>query len=290
MEADEATRMILIARNKICHLKSPSIVESTSLLSPVRSHRQFAGFPDNAPPIHPSFNTTKMRRTLLVPLIAAPIATAFLIPSNFHGSLSRYLPQSLQPSTTPPIHNQQQSPMNPGPVQPPNTGGNPSSDTSAPSDGGADLTISDILPLSRSINIFAQLTRDIASVTARLSTNTAAANTTLLAPLNSAMQDLPRKPWEDRPGDKTGVSAERNEEKASENLRRFVEAHVVPASPWKIGEDGKVETLGGGEVWWEEREGKRVVCGKGFEVEVGDVVGTVGNGEIWAIKGVVNYE
>lgn len=226
-----------------------------------------------------------MRRTLLLPLIAAPIAGAFLIPSSFHASLSRYLPQSLSP-TQPPLLNNQQSPMNPGPVQPPGAGA-PSSDVSKPE--GSDLTISDILPLSRSINIFAQLTRDIASVTARLST-TDSSNTTLLAPLNSAMQDLPRKPWEDRPDDTDSVRAADNEEKASENLRRFVEMHVVPVSPWKKGESEKVKTLGGGEVWWDEKDGKRFVMGKGFEVAVSEVVGTVGNGEIWAIKGVVNYE
>lgn len=225
----------------------------------------------------------KMRRTLIVPLLAAPLAGAFLIPSSFHTSLSRYLPQSLSP-TTPPLLNNQQSPMNPGPVQPPGTGA-PSSDGSKPD--GSDLTISDILPLSRSINIFAQLTRDIASVTARLST-TDSSNTTLLAPLNSAMQDLPRKPWEDRPGNTDRVRAADNEEKAADNLRRFVEAHVVPVSPWKKGE--KVETLGGDEVWWDEKDGKRYLMGKGFEVPVSEVVGTVGNGEIWAIKGVVNYE
>ena len=225
-----------------------------------------------------------MRRTLIVPLIAAPLVGAFLIPSNFHASLSRYLPQSLSP-TTPPLHNQQ-SPLSPGPVQPPGMGA-PSSDASNPD--SPDLTISDILPLSRSINIFAQLTRDIASVTTRLSTN-GPANTTLLAPLNSAMQDLPRKPWEDRPGDTDSVRAADNEEKASENLQRFVEAHVVPASPWKRGESEKVKTLGGDEVWWDEKDGKRYVMGKGFEVQVSEVVGTVGNGEVWAIKGVVNYE
>ncbi|ETN44302.1 uncharacterized protein HMPREF1541_10482 [Cyphellophora europaea CBS 101466] len=228
-----------------------------------------------------------MRNALVISLATASITSAFLIPSNFHTSLSRYLPQSLNPSASTPslVHNQQ-SPMNPGLVQPPGAGA-PSSDTSKPE--GSDLTISDILPLSRSINIFAQLTRDIASVTTRLST-TDSANTTLLAPLNSAMQDLPRKPWEDRPGDESTVKAAHNEQKAAENLRKFVENHVVPISPWKQGEDGKVDTLGGEKLWWEEEDGKRVVKGKGFEVEVSEVVGTVGNGEIWAIKGVVNYE
>ncbi len=31
----------------------------------------------------------------------------------------------------------------------------------------------------------------------------------------------------------------------------------MPVSPWKEGE--KVRTVGGGEVWWEEREGGKMV-------------------------------
>ncbi len=31
----------------------------------------------------------------------------------------------------------------------------------------------------------------------------------------------------------------------------------MPVSPWKEGE--KVRTVGGGEVWWEEREGGKIV-------------------------------
>lgn len=232
-----------------------------------------------------------MRRAILFPLLAASTG-AFLIPSSFHNSiLSRYIPTS---NAAPLLRDQSNQAPIMSPVLPPNGDGRSPPSTS--DDSASDLTISDILPLSRSINIFAQLTRDIASVTTRLSTNTPASNTTLLAPLNSAMQDLPRKPWEDRPEDKTGVSAQRNEEKAAENLRRFVEMHIVPVSPWKEGEEGKMETLGGGgEVWWEWQKGEdgkkaRIIRGKGFELEVSEVMGRVGNGEVWAVKGVVNYE
>lgn len=178
-----------------------------------------------------------------------------------------------------------QAPMNPGPVQPPvadapSTGGNDN-------DGDA-LTLSDVLPKTRAINIFASLTRDVSSVTGRLESTLAKDNTTLLAPLNSAMQSLPRKPWEDRPEDNTGVSAARNEDKAAENLRRFVEEHLVPISPWKEGKEGKIDTLGGQEVWWEKKDGKKVIMPG--HVEVDGVIGKVGNGELWALKGVMNYE
>lgn len=174
----------------------------------------------------------------------------------------------------------------PGVQLPPGVDGGSPNDAEDPS--GA-LTISDILPKTRSINIFASLTRDVSSVTSRLESQASADNTTLLAPLNSAMTALPRKPWEDRPDDKSGVSAARNEDKAAENLQRFVEEHVVPVSPWTEGKAGKIKTLGGWEVWWEKRDdGKKRVIMPG-EVEVDGIVGKVGNGEIWALKGVVNY-
>ena len=47
------------------------------------------------------------------------------------------------------------------------------------------------------------------------------------------------------------------EDRAQRNLRRFAEAHVVPASPWKEGE--KVESMGGGTLWWESEDGNKIV-------------------------------
>jgi len=190
-----------------------------------------------------------------------------------------------------PLHpNPDQNPMNPGPVQ--------GAEPSRPDDqfggggggGGVDdstLSISDILPQTRKINIFASLTRDISTVSGRLESTKPQDNTTLLAPLNSAMQALPRKPWEDRPGDDTGIDAQRNEDKAARNLQRFVEEHVVPTSPWKQGEEGKIRTLGGQELWWQEADGRKVIMPGNLVVE--GVVGRVGNGEVWAVEGVVNY-
>jgi len=72
---------------------------------------------------------------------------------------------------------------------------------------------------------------------------------------------LPRKPWED-PEDYHNLGADaykgdNGEERAKHNVQRFVEAHCVPASPWKEGE--KLKTLAGGEVWWEARNGVKMV-------------------------------
>jgi len=62
----------------------------------------------------------------------------------------------------------------------------------------------------------------------------------------------------------------------------------VPVSPWLEGRANRIETMGGQELWWEERDGARVVMPGDLVVE--GVVGRVGNGEVWAVRGVVNYQ
>ncbi|KAF2155819.1 FAS1 domain-containing protein [Myriangium duriaei CBS 260.36] len=148
--------------------------------------------------------------------------------------------------------------------------------------------IADILPLTKRINIFASLTRDIEPISDRLSSPDR--NTTVLAPTNSALTALPRKPWEN-PADYDSMGTEAyagddGQKRAYENLAKFVSAHVVPASPWEQGK--KVRTLAGGEVWWEEdRQGTKRVMPGGVEVlEIGK---QVGNGEVWVLKDALNY-
>ena len=74
----------------------------------------------------------------------------------------------------------------------------PTQETSPSTTFPADDTtvlISDVLGRDRSINIFAGFTRDFAPVTQRFEDSSL--NTTILAPVNSAIVSLPRKPWED---------------------------------------------------------------------------------------------
>lgn len=132
-------------------------------------------------------------------------------------------------------------------------------DNNNDSTGGGDVTISDVIGKDRIIGIFAGFTRDIDTVAKRL--DNGSSNTTVLAPTNGELQKLPRKPWED-PEDYQALGQEAytgtsGENRAHRNLRRFVEAHVIPTSPWKSGE--KVQSIGGGEVWWEEIDGKKMV-------------------------------
>ena len=101
---------------------------------------------------------------------------------------------------------------------------------------------------------------DIKHVSERLDDNSK--HTIVLAPLNSAITQLPRKPWEDpKEYESLGTSAYQGsggEDRAYSNLRRFVEAHILPLNDWKEGQ--KVHSMGGNTLWWETKNGKRVVC------------------------------
>lgn len=122
----------------------------------------------------------------------------------------------------------------------------------------SNLIVSDLLVKTPKINVFASLTRDFYPVTSRLSDKYQ--NTTVLAPLNSAINALPRKPWEapedyDKFGTAKAYRGDEGRDRAQRNLQKFVEAHLVPRSPWKEGEE--VETVGGGKVSW-HKEGDTI--------------------------------
>ncbi|CRG91647.1 FAS1 domain-containing protein AFUA_8G05360 [Talaromyces islandicus] len=168
----------------------------------------------------------------------------------------------------------------------------PSKSIIMPPDDGSDhsnLIISDILAKTPRINVFSSLTRDFDLVSSRLNDKTQ--NTTVLVPLNSAISDLPRKPWEDpedyeRYGEVNAYGGPGGQERAQRNLQRFVEAHLVPTSPWAEGEE--VATVGGGKVKW-VKEGDKIFIEPGH-VEVDTVAPQVSNGEVWVLKGVINYK
>ncbi|KAK1072812.1 hypothetical protein LTR74_002327 [Friedmanniomyces endolithicus] len=206
--------------------------------------------------------------------LAASLVTSavLLVPAS-----AQILPFFTKPSTA------RQPSLEQRPIMNANT---PSPQT-PPSPAQAAVILSDVIGNSRQTNIFAGFTRDISSVATRL--DASLLNTTVLAPANTAISALPRKPWED-PKDYAEMGAAAYEglsgsDRAGSNLRRFVEAHMVPVSPW--GEGEKVKTLAGTEVWWESRGGKTVVLPG--EVEVERVVSRVANGEVWMLKGALNY-
>ena len=125
--------------------------------------------------------------------------------------------------------------------------------------------LSDVLGKDRSINIFASLIRDTASADTRMADGNS--NTTVLSPVNSAITTLPRKPWESNEDyEQLGENAyegQSGQDRASSNLKRFVFEHIVPESPWNEG--SKIATLGGSQVWWETKDGKRYVSNNSNE-------------------------
>ncbi|KAL4902629.1 hypothetical protein BDW74DRAFT_158198 [Aspergillus multicolor] len=165
-----------------------------------------------------------------------------------------------------------------------------SEDTKGPvtQGGNNDLIISDVLPKTRGINIFASLTRQFESVEARL--NDRSQNVTVLAPRNSAIQDLPRKPWEnpddyEKFGEMQAYEGDEGQDRAKHNLERFVIAHVVTQSPWKEGEEA--ETLGGDKLKWRKDGDKIYIEPSGIQVD--SIAEQVSNGEVWVLDGVINY-
>ncbi|OCK83849.1 FAS1 domain-containing protein [Lepidopterella palustris CBS 459.81] len=150
------------------------------------------------------------------------------------------------------------------------------------------VIISDVMGKTQTIAIFSGLTRDIDSVADRL--DDASKNATVLAPDNAAMKGLSRKPWEDpKEYESLGESAyqgQAGEDRAHRNMRRFVEAHIVATSPWR--EHEKVETLAGNTVWYETKGGEKVI--QPGNIQVLSVADKVGNGEVWILKDVINYQ
>ncbi|KAL7808032.1 hypothetical protein V8C26DRAFT_432549 [Trichoderma gracile] len=175
----------------------------------------------------------------------------------------------------------------------------PSSSKEAESQVQPAVLLVDILGTQRSLTTFFSLSRMRPETSDPLADpNT---KTTVLAPSNIAIEDLPRKPWEN-PDDYDTLGSQAydgsgGKDRADENMMRFVQAHLVVGhpSPWEAGV--KAKTAAGREIWWEEEgkkgadadgEGgkKRVVMPDGVEVE--RVASRVANGEVWILKGVLN--
>jgi hypothetical protein len=121
------------------------------------------------------------------------------------------------------------------------------------------VVISDVIGKTQNIAIFSGLARDVDDVAGRLDNPTQ--NATVLAPDNSVMRSLKRKLWEDPEDyDTFGANAydgSAGQDRARNNLERFVQRHVVSESPWEEGK--KIKTLAGNEIWWETKDGQKKV-------------------------------
>jgi hypothetical protein len=121
------------------------------------------------------------------------------------------------------------------------------------------VTLADLLGRNSQIQIFSGLARDVDSASRRF--EDPGENSTVLAPENAVVTKLPRKPWEDTDDyhafGADAYAGDEGKNRAQQNLKRFVEAHVVPQSPWAEGD--KVETLAGSTIWYEKIDGGLVV-------------------------------
>ncbi|KAK2014848.1 hypothetical protein LZ32DRAFT_602892 [Colletotrichum eremochloae] len=215
------------------------------------------------------------RPAALLLLLACSVVTAQLrtLPVERSGPYAPYFFR--QKPLVDPVHD--------GPTMQPS---DPSDSQPPPTQEG--VRLSDVMGRDRSINVFAGFTRDIESASRRLDDQ--ARNTTVLAPLNSAIERLPRKPWED-PKDyqKLGENVYEGDDgrdRAQKNIQRFVEAHMVTMNPWP--ENVKAKTIGDDRaIWWENKDGTKFI--QPGDIEVVNVASTVANGEIWIIKEVRNY-
>jgi uncharacterized surface protein with fasciclin (FAS1) repeats len=115
-------------------------------------------------------------------------------------------------------------------------------------------------------------------------------NSTLLVPCNSALQILPRKPWEDR-DEKEGIRRDGKEDlvwdqevedQARKNVEDFVAGHLITRYP--VEEGKKVDTLRGTQVEYRVMGGDKYV----YPGEI-KVLGEreAANGAIWVLDGVI---
>ncbi|PHH74901.1 hypothetical protein CDD80_2761 [Ophiocordyceps camponoti-rufipedis] len=105
---------------------------------------------------------------------------------------------------------------------------------------------------------------------------------TVLAPLNSALDALPRKPWEDEADyHQFGSAAYEGDDgrtRAQNNSSRFVDAHIVPVSPWP--KETRVRSRAGRELWWELSSDGSTRYLMPDRVQVDRVAARASNGEL----------
>ncbi|KAK9464393.1 hypothetical protein V1512DRAFT_244266 [Lipomyces arxii] len=155
---------------------------------------------------------------------------------------------------------------------------------------GIKLSMTDALGVDREISIFAGLVRQVEDLMYRL--QDPSLDTLVLAPTNTVMQSLKRKPWEDE------VFVERSspmdeERRAMENISRFVLSHVVLG--YGFDKPGEKKTCGAGasELWYENnRDGRSFVYAdkaNGDESKVRVLRSqATHNGQVWTVDGVLN--
>jgi len=157
--------------------------------------------------------------------------------------------------------------------------------------------LADVMGIDGGLSIFADLTRKVAEVQQAFASQDS--DLVVLAPTNPAIVALPRKPWHDTDQsldilpiqeDRFRNDGAKSDERASENIRNFVEAHIVSGGAFKQKQSG--ETLLGNRLTWREVDGvKRIFRSssrKDEGIAVLKEVATASNGDIWVLEGVLS--
>lgn len=147
------------------------------------------------------------------------------------------------------------------------------------------VTLADVIPIDRSLTIYADLARSLGDVQQNLGDDRK--QYVVLAPQNAAIMALGRKPWDqklDPDGRIDPPLAALDEGSAEENIRRFVEAHIVQAQGMRQGETYR--TLAGMEVSWTADGGVKTIHPGGIAVL--QEIDTAVNGAIWVLDGVMD--
>ncbi|KAL8304768.1 hypothetical protein RB598_008853 [Gaeumannomyces tritici] len=150
---------------------------------------------------------------------------------------------------------------------------------------GAGVLLSDVLGDKR-VNGFGSLVRNVESTSRRA--NDPRQASVVLSPLNSALEALPQKPWEDA-ADYSEFGSNAYEgaggrDRAQGNIQRFVERHIVPVAAQDWAKEQKIKSIGQDTlIWWEENaDGKRTIQPDGIRVK--EVISTATNGEIESLE------
>src|SRR5947207_5560171 len=115
-------------------------------------------------------------------------------------------------------------------------------------------------------------------------------NSTLLVPRNSALQTLPRKPWEDKSNDEQITKHDSKdlfwnkeaEDKAKKNLEEFVAGHIITKYPIQEGKD--LPTLTGSTLSYKVKGGEKYIFPGNIKI-LGER--EAANGAIWVLDGVI---
>ncbi|KAK9379673.1 uncharacterized protein V2V93DRAFT_373315 [Kockiozyma suomiensis] len=161
-------------------------------------------------------------------------------------------------------------------------GENPEEDVHAEGHG-VQLLMTDAMGVNRDISIFAGLTRQVENLMYRL--QDPSLDTLVLAPTNTVMQNLPRKPWEDAPeaepmSPNAGPHGE--ERRALQNIERFVLSHVVFGYGFHQPKQKSKCGTGASDLWY-EKSGANVVVHSDSKVANVVKMERVGNGQVWSV-------